>query len=428
MNIVNLKVENFKRISAIDITPGDDLVIIGGMNGAGKSSVLDSIESAIAGKNATPDMPLKKGESKGHIIVDLGDIIITRKFHLTKDGEIATTIEVTNKEGFKKSSPQALLDSLYGKMTFDPLEFSRLKPKDQLEQLKNLVGLDFSELDRNKDGIYNKRTLINKEFRSKQAQIGAMDSVNAETPDEEVSISNLMAALNIAQEKNFENRNLRNFYEKSVHEFELKYNQISEVKNQINELTQKLNLLSKELDQKKINADTMRKSIDCLINIDTIEISEKIKNAESINSEVRKKKDMAKLQIESKLLESEYDNLTFEIETIEDIKKTSMSAANFPIIGMGFDENGVTMHGIPFQQASSAEKLRVSVAMGIALNPKLKIMQIRDGSLLDKTSMALIREMAKSSKTQIWVEMVGENEDCSVIISEGFIKGDENFL
>jgi hypothetical protein len=49
---------------------------------------------------------------------------------------------------------------------------------------------------------------------------------------------------------------------------------------------------------------------------------------------------------------------------------------------------------VPFAQASSAEQLRVSVGMGLAINPIFRVILIKDGSLLDEDSRAMIAEMA----------------------------------
>ena len=49
MKILKLTAENFKKLSAVEITPDGNVVVISGKNGAGKSSVLDAIEAALCG-------------------------------------------------------------------------------------------------------------------------------------------------------------------------------------------------------------------------------------------------------------------------------------------------------------------------------------------------------------------------------------------
>ena len=59
--------------------------------------------------------------------------------------------------------------------------------------------------------------------------------------------------------------------------------------------------------------------------------------------------------------------------------------------------------------------------MGLAMNPKLKVILIRDGSLLDKDNFTMIAEMAAVADAQVWVEKVGEGDDVSIIIEDGMI-------
>ena len=49
MKIIEFRAERFKRLSAVDITPEGNTVIISGKNGQGKSSVLDAIWLALGG-------------------------------------------------------------------------------------------------------------------------------------------------------------------------------------------------------------------------------------------------------------------------------------------------------------------------------------------------------------------------------------------
>ena len=114
---------------------------------------------------------------------------------------------------------------------------------------------------------------------------------------------------------------------------------------------------------------------------------------------------------------------TKTISEIDERKRAELAAAEFPVAGLGFDDDGVLLNDLPFSQASSAEKLRVSVAMGLAMNPRLRVLLIRDGSLLDEESLGIIQEMAEKSDAQIWIERVGEGAECQVIIEDGSIKG-----
>jgi hypothetical protein len=65
--------------------------------------------------------------------------------------------------------------------------------------------------------------------------------------------------------------------------------------------------------------------------------------------------------------------------------------------------------------------IKISVAIGFALNPKLKILLIRDGSLLDDDNMKVVAEMAAAAGAQIWMERVGTDEHTSVVIEDGHV-------
>src|SRR4051812_37263172 len=66
MKIISLHAENVKRLKAVDITPDSPTVVIAGKNGQGKSSVLDSILLALAGKDAAKLMtrPIRDGAER----------------------------------------------------------------------------------------------------------------------------------------------------------------------------------------------------------------------------------------------------------------------------------------------------------------------------------------------------------------------------
>ena len=125
MKIVALQAENIKKLIAIEIRPDGNLVQITGKNGHGKTSVLDSIWWALAGAKHIQSVPIREGEDKARIMLDLGEIIVTRTFKTSKKGEVPSAISVENAEGAKFGTPQTMLDNLLGQLSFDPLAFSR---------------------------------------------------------------------------------------------------------------------------------------------------------------------------------------------------------------------------------------------------------------------------------------------------------------
>ena len=153
MKIIRLKVENIKKIKAVEIVAQDNNFIeITGKNAQGKSSIMDSIAMALGGKALIPSEPIRHGEKYGLIEVNIGDFTVRRLFNA--DG---STIKITNKDGSSKNSPQKFLDEIVGSLSFDPVSFMNMEPKKQAEIFKNLAGINTDDLDADYKLLYEKR-------------------------------------------------------------------------------------------------------------------------------------------------------------------------------------------------------------------------------------------------------------------------------
>ncbi len=150
----------------------------------------------------------------------------------------------------------------------------------------------------------------------------------------------------------------------------------------------------------------------------------KVGEIEQYNEKARANATYQRLSDERGAVSSSANSLTGEIEELRGRKADMLEQASFPVQGLSFDEEGVLYNGIPFEQASGAERLRVSTAIGIALQPELKVLLIRDGSLLDDKNLEMLRLMAEEHNAQIWLERVGDNDNASVIIEDGLIRED----
>ncbi len=414
MKIVSLEVENVKRIKAVQITPTGELVVIGGRNAQGKSSCLDAIEMALAGKSAIPEEPIRRGSESARVVVTLDDgLVVERTFR----GDNSYLV-VKRGDGTKAGTPQALLDSLCSRIAFDPLAFMRAKPAEQANQLRGLVGLDFRAQDIARKNAYDHRTDVNRQVKQAEAAAQAMPIVEG-APAEEISVADLMAELKRRHAANADvdkahanldehNRKLAGFQKQLTDaEFEL-----ASLKVRIENLT---GTIAKGT--AFIAAETTR--VNALPRANMAEIEQRIADSETINANVRVNRRRAEILSDAAKIKATADELTRQIEAIDAAKSHAMATATWPVPGLGFSDTGVTFQGLPLEQASSAEQLRVSVAIGLAFNPKLKILLIRDGSLLDADSLAIVAKMASDAGGQVWLEVVGNRQDCAVVIEDG---------
>lgn len=421
MRIVRLQVEGFKRLIAVDITPDGDLVEVRGNNGNGKSSVLDAIFCAVGGAGVAPVMPVREGEEMAIIRVDLGELVVTRIF--TEDG--TTRLKVTNADGSATfSSGQAMLDALVGHIAFDPLEFARLKPDEQAEQLRRLVDIpvDLDALARERTIAFNSRRDTNRDVKALKARLDSIPKVDKpETlPDRAALVDQLGEAANknAARDKEAEFRR-----QKAVEMDNLEID-IMSMKEELERVKARIS----EGEQLLAAGRNLLANVGPLPDIiSTDELREQIAQADKIADVVRQIQQRETLEAEYNELVAQSESWTATIEATDKARNEAIAAAKMPVEGLSLvvgedDKLGVTFNGIPFSQASSAEQLRVSTAVAMAANPKLRVIRVKDGSLLDKNSLSILREMATENDFQIWGEFVGD-EGAGIIMEAGKVRG-----
>lgn len=412
MKIIKLIAENVKGIKAIEITPDGHFQQISGKNGQGKSSVLDAIWLALGGKDASKgtEKPLRDGQSEGFSFVDLGDIKVTRKWKGDK-----TTLDVSSKDGAKYNSPQGMLDDLIGKLSFDPLSFATQDDKKQKATLQELVGINFDTLDKERAGHYEERTFHNVSAKKLEGALSELPLPNPDTPREELSASDIINELGAANEITIAN-------DKKRREFSNLTSHVNGLKAEIADIETKLKQKNLELDDARTLGIKLKSEVESLIDPDTTTIQSKLQNIETINKQVASAAKFRRLEGEIAEYKESSNWLTKKIEDIDRTKLDTLQSAEFPIIGLSFDENGVTFNSIPFKQCSAAERLKISMAMAMAMNPKLRVIRIMDGSLLDSDNMKVIKEMALEKDYQVWIEVVDESGTMGVMIEDGQIK------
>lgn len=426
MKIISLQAENVKKLVAVEIRPDGNLVQITGKNGQGKTSVLDSIWWALAGAGNIQTAPIRKGADEARIRLDLGELKVIRTFRHGKDGDTTTSISVENADGARYPSPQKQIDALLGELSFDPLEFARMDPKDQFNALRRFVpDVDFDAIANADRGDRERRTEVGRLARQERAA-AQLITLPGDTPSEPVDESALVAELENAGQANAQLEQRRANRERLTREAERFRKDAAATEHDIVELQERIEALRGQIDRATTRAAEIDKQLadagPLPATVDTTPIRERISQARVINANVRRLEEKNKHGAVAEQLEKEVETLSAKIDKRRADKEAAIAAAKMPVPGIGFGEGAVLLNGLPFEQASDAEQLRVSVAIAAALNPKLRVIRVRDGSLLDDDGMKLLAELAQATDMQIWVEKVSSDGRVGFVLEDGQVR------
>lgn len=427
--IIQLTAENVKRLHAVTIAPTGHLVVVGGNNAQGKSSVLDAIAMALGGSDEIPSMPVRRGEKRASVVLDLGDIVVKRTFTAQEGGTATSSLVVESKDKMRAQAPQTLLEKLTGKVTFDPLAFVSMDATKQAATLKRLVGLDLSALDQQRAKIFAERATLNADIKRTAFHVDSLPSYS-NTPDEPVDTSALMQDLDAARTHNAKLATLdatATTAAKALRDQKSRTDalliEIANLETQLGKLRDILAVSEGET-LPKLNeaAQAAAQAVADFKTIDEAPIRTKLAESAQINAHVQAnviKADAAKALADKR---ATAEALTSQIVEIDRQKDEQLAAVKFPVAGLSFTADGsVAFNGVPFDQASAAERMRCSVAIAAAMNPKLRVMLVRDASLLDEEGLTQLAKLAEEFDLQVWAERVGKGAECSVIIEDGSV-------
>lgn len=417
MKVVSLQSENVKRIKAVRIKPdGAPFVVIGGNNGQGKTSVLDSIEWAIRGKRALPEEPVRRGEERASVALDLGDLMIRRT--TTPDGRDELVLE--EKNGARPRAPQSILDRLYGKLSFDPIAFARMAPAQQAEELRKLAGLDLAALDGKIAGAMDRRRDANRELERLNAAITRLDRFEGVPPKERINTAALFERQEAHRSRVMVLEDARRAVEAADRSAETLTEDLAELERRAIRI--KALLANVASDQASFRG-ALAEAEKAVAEGDPGDVGEQLLAAEQQNLLFDAARRLQAALEERDLAREAAEAREAELEALRLEKRRAIENAALPVEGLGLSEDGqVVYQGFPLDQASEAEKLRVSVAMGMAMHPGLHVLLIRDASLLDDASVELMRELAEGNGYQVWLERVGDKDPGAVVIEDGEVR------
>lgn len=403
IKINSLEFENVKRIKAVKLEPSQNgLTVIGGKNGQGKTSVLDTIAWVLGGNKFRPSAPQREGSvipPSLRIVMDNG-LIVERK---GKNSDL----KVIDPEGRK--SGQQLLDEFVSALALNLPQFINSNNKEKADILLQIIGVGdrLFELERRENELYQHRHTIG-QIGDKKAKHASELPFYPDAPKELISATELIRRQQSILAQNGENQRKRE--------------NLARIEERANNLSAEIERLQRELTETLADLETARQDTLFLADQSTAELERDIADIERINIMVRANLDKEKAEEDAKAYEEEYATLTLQIEAVRKEKYELLNSAELPLEGLSVEKGELTYNGFKWDNLSGAEQLKVATAIVRRLNPNCGFVLLDKLEQMDVDTLNEFGAWLEAEGLQAIATRVSTGEECSVIIEDGYIK------
>lgn len=420
MRILELQAENFAKLKVVSIRPASHLVQVTGKNRQGKTSVLNAIWTGLKGVRVAPGMPvapIRDGEERARLELKLGDerpeVIVTRVFTADGEGGYTHALRVTSGEGTPFKKPQEVLDALLGTIAFDPLSWARMDDEAKLAAMRPLVpAVDFDGMKAANAEDYEARTTANRKAKDARARAAGITLPPGAVPPT-VDVSALEEELAGSAQFNADVEGRKANRAAALRQVEEREAEIERMRALIAEHEEWIGATMARLNDAPPLPDLK----------DILAIRAKLQEARTGNEVAAKAAARHVLIQEANEAEGESERLTASIDTRDAEMAAAVGQAVGSVPGLAYAAERLTLNGQPFTMASDAEQLEASILIAGLLNPTLRVIRVRDGSLLDEDALDALAEMAERLDLQVWVERVDSSGAVGFVMEDGELKG-----
>lgn len=419
LRIRRVIVEDFKGLREVDITRhGRGLIMISGKNAAGKTSILDSLMAALCGGRAAPERPIREGCSSALVSLTLADSLGDRydvsAAWQDKDGKTTRYLNVLeivgdNVSKSKVGSPQSVLDTWVGSLSFDPLAFSKeTNSKRRLAMLIDAAGIS------EEWGVWNGRIAALEDTRkSANRELSNLDIVcrNTRDPSPGVMLSRVDAKAIEAELNSV--KKIEHHRGQLTNDINNKLARVLEFENTINRYKAEIARLDGECAAERDSCNKLKDELSAFGDpIDTNEIIAKFSAVEEANRKYDQQQ--AAIEISNKLRvagDIAHDAYVAVKEArnsqIGLLSTSDLVAGENGIHGLSITQDGeITINNIPLDQISGSERLALSTVICMRSNRRLRVMCIDEADGLDADNMAQLAQLAEREQYDVWVTTV----------------------
>lgn len=407
MKINRLEIENVKRIKAVKIEPRESgLTLIGGNNNQGKTSVLDSIAWALGGERFKPSQATREGSvipPNLHIVMNNG-LVVERK---GKNSALKVTDPNENKGG------QQLLNEFVEQLALDLPKFMESSGKEKAQTLLQIIGVgdQLVQLEKEEKELYQERLYVGRTADQKE-KFAKEQPYFPEAPKDLISPSDLIRQQQEILVRNGDNQRKR----ENLHKLEQDYQKIND---DLSELLAKQKRIEEDLRIARLSAADLQDE-------STAELEESISNIEEINRKVRANLDKEKAEDDAKGYRSQYNKLTEKISDLRSKKNSLLDSAELPLPELSVADGELIYKGQKWDNMSGSERLKVSTAIVRKLNPDCGFVLLDKLEQMDMETLKEFGLWLESEGLQAIATRVSTGDECSIIIEDGYVAGQEH--
>ena len=395
VKVLVISAENFKALKAFYCEPNPEgLTVIGGDNGAGKTSAIDVLSYALGGAKYRPSNPKREGAIGDTVLhVELSNGITVER----KGKNLSLT--VTDKNGMRHG--QELLDSFISEIAIDLPKFYNASSREKAHMILETLGIEekLAELAKREKEKYDTRTMVGREADKKLKAAEDMPWYE-DAPEKPVSVAEL-----IKQQQEILARN--GIKDEHRRKYEANKAELARLQERVAVLTAEVSSAESE--------DFALES--------TAELEAQIADFEETNRKVAENKERTRRMEEADALSDQRDALTKEIEEIRAERMSLLKDADFPLEGLTVADSGELIYnGQPWDCMSGSQQLIVSCAIASRINPSCRFVRMDKLEQLDLPTLSAFDEWLKTQDLQCIATRVSKGDECSLIIEDGSVK------
>lgn len=407
IKINTLEFENTKRIKAVKMSPSaNGLTVIGGRNGQGKTSILDSIAWALGGDKYRPTA----AERDGSVTPPMLRITLNNGLIVERKGK-NSSLKVIDPNGNKGG--QQLLNEFVSELAIDLPKFLNANNKEKAHTLLQIIGVgdELFRLEKTENELYNRRHAFG-QIADQKKKFADEQPYFADAPKELISASELIRQQQEILARNGENQRLRQERDRLEDEEKAVSSAIEDMKEKLYDLGKRQAIILEKLEM--ANKTTAE-----LVDESTEELERNIENIELINTRVRANMAKEMAEEEAKKYKADYDDMTDEIESVRREKIDLLNRADLPLPGLSVEAGELLYNGKKWDCMSGSEQLKVATAIVRKLKPQCGFVLIDKLEQMDIDTMNEFGKWLEAEGLQAIATRVSTGGECSIIIEDG---------